>query len=383
MTTTKQEWLAEGSDPKRPLIGGSRAHRCLTDRYRLWAEMSGKIPPDNLDDNIHVTRGTMLEPVVLRLLALKTGRHIEAAAPWTREFHPDHPWLCCTPDGWEIEADAEIITSPGGKAHWPQQGIVQVKTCLSFLKPEWEDASSDTRQKHWTQIQHEMMAARVDWGSLCVLFVDLTTLTRLLNTALKIHLGFIGGGTDEVPDVLAKEIADTCDFRWYDFGADTDFHQHLRVVEKQIVDAVLTGVAPDPDPTEECGRCLRLLHPDDNGETVPLPAEFMDLSAALATAKAERSALEKTITGLENQFKAAIGDATFGVLPSGERWSWRTQRSSHAKVAEIQAAARHLVDDDLTPEQIPVAIAALDDALGPERKPLPELTSRILRKEKK
>jgi predicted phage-related endonuclease len=371
----KAAWLADGSDPKRPLIGGSRAHRCLTDRYRLWAEMSGLIQPDNLDDNIHVTRGTVLEPVVLRLLGLKTGRHVEAATPWTRVFHPDHPWLCCTPDGWEHEFE------PSGEYGDSQRGIVQAKTSLSFLKPEWEDESSDLRQRYWTQIQHEMLATGCSWGTLCVLFVDLNTLTRIVNVALEIATVSRFGERDF--EALADAIADTADFRWYDFEADTDFHEHLRVAEQQIVDAVLTGVAPDPDGTEECGRCLRRIHPNDNGETVMLPEGLQVAASSLIATKAERAALEKHITDCENRIKAAIGDATYGLLPNGERWSWRTQRSSHAKVSEIQAAARHLVDDDLTPEQIPVAIAALGEALGQERKPLPERTSRILRKEKR
>ena len=152
----KAVWISEGNDPKNPLIGGSRAHRCLTDRYRLWAEMSGKVQPDNLDDNIHVTRGTVLEPVVLRLLALTTGRHVEAATPWTRVFHPDRPWLCCTPDGWEFDEDRNHRIGAGSPT--PYRGVVQAKTSLSFMKPEWEDEYSDLRQKYWTQIQHEMLA---------------------------------------------------------------------------------------------------------------------------------------------------------------------------------------------------------------------------------
>ena len=126
----RAKWLAQGLDPKNPIIGGSRAPIVLglshwMSRFELYQEMVGALPPADRGDNINLTRGTVLEPVVLRLLALKTGRLVEAAEPYTRVFHHEHPWMCCTPDGWEH--DDEFT---------PPHGIVQTKTALSFSKSD-------------------------------------------------------------------------------------------------------------------------------------------------------------------------------------------------------------------------------------------------------
>lgn len=326
----RAKWLSAGLDPANPIIGGSRAPIVLglshwMSRFELHQEMVGALPPEDRGDNINLTRGTVLEPVVLRLLAMKTGRLVEAAEPYTRVFHPEHTWLACTPDGWEWPHDAE---SWGGY----NRGIVQAKTALSFSKSDWDDENSDTRQNYWTQLQHEMLATGCSWGTLCVLFVDLGTLTRLVNTALCML------DEDSKYDTLADAIADTADFRWFDFEADAEFQADLLATEQAFIDAVKSGNTPATDASESCSRCLKRLHPRDTGGEVMLPAEFSDMCTALRDSKVEVKELEKQISDMENRIKAAIGDATYGVLPDGSRFSWRTQQRKEyvCKATEVR-----------------------------------------------
>lgn len=70
---------------------------------------------------------------------------------------------------------------------------------------------------------------------------------------------------------------------------------------------------------------LITLHPDDNGQTVLMPAESVDWFEQLQLAKAKIKEADEIKTAAENRIKAAIGDNTFGLLPDGTRLSYKTQ----------------------------------------------------------
>ncbi len=56
-----------------------------------------------------------------------------------------------------------------------------------------------------------------------------------------------------------------------------------------------------------------------------LPAEAADWTDEIEAAKEQIKSAEAMKTAAENRIKAALGDATFGLLPNGGLWSWKTQ----------------------------------------------------------
>lgn len=321
---TRQRWLQE----RRTGIGGSDAAVVLglspwKSRYELWAEKSGSLPDEHGGETTpHLDLGNNLEAVVLRLLALRTGRVVEAAERFKLVLHPEHAWLFCTPDGWEH--DQNICEKLTGE-FTPYRGIVQAKTAFAMNKHDWDEEPPDYYR---VQLQHEILASGCTWGTLCVLFIDQGVLTRLLNASLCLL------DDSTAHDTLAEAISDHCDFRFFDYEADADFQADLLAAEKAFLDLVDAGVSPSTDGSESCRRAIQRLHPKDSGESVPLPVEWLEHSARLAELKAQKSGTEKEIAELENALKAIIGDATYGVLPDGSRYSLKTQsRKEHIVAA--------------------------------------------------
>lgn len=281
----------------------------------------------------HRDRGNNLEAVVLRLLALRTGRIVEPAERFKLVRHSEHEWLFCTPDGWELR---EIIVpehEPGCRGECRncpvgvpdiERGIVQAKTAFALNKHDWDEEPPDYYR---VQLQHEMLASGCTWGTLAVLFIDQGVLTRLLNTSLCML------DDSTCYDTLAESIDEFCDFRYFDYEADAEFQADLLAAEQAFIGLIDAGVAPSTDGSESCRRAIHRLHPKDNGESVPLPEDWVDKSATLAGLKAAKSEAEKAIDALENELKNLIGDATYGVLPDGSRWAWKTQARKEYVVA--------------------------------------------------
>jgi predicted phage-related endonuclease len=95
--------------------------------------------------------------------------------------------------------------------------------------------------------------------------------------------------------------------------------------ERAFWDLVESKTPPPVDGSEQTAEALKRLYAADNGLSVVLPAEAEEWDDALQAAKAAIKAATETKRAIENQIKAAIGDATFGVLPSGERYKWQDQ----------------------------------------------------------
>lgn len=317
----RRAWLQE----RRTGIGGSDAPVVLgispwSSRYELYQVKIGAIEPDSADEPWKEL-GRQLEPVVFRLLAMRTGRHVEAAEPFKLVRHHEHDWLFCTPDGWQWTSEFEKLLN-----RWDVNGIVQAKTAVSLNKHDWDQEPPDYYR---VQLQHEMLASGCAWGTLAVLFIDQGVLTRIVNCAL----GFTDESRNEY-DTLAKAINDHCDFRFFDYEADTEFQSALLEAERAFIDLIDTQTPPSTDGSESCRRAIQRLHPCDNGTEVMLPDEWLEHSARLSELKAAKAGTEKEIAELENALKAIIGDATYAVLPDGSRYSWKTQTRKAYSVPE-------------------------------------------------
>lgn len=99
----------------------------------------------------------------------------------------------------------------------------------------------------------------------------------------------------------------------------------------EFMGAVQRGEAPPVDGSAHTTAALKALHPRDNGERVPLPMEAVDWHAEMEAVKAQIKALEARRDLLQNQFRAAIGPATFGYAP-GLEVSLKTQGGKASKI---------------------------------------------------
>lgn len=111
---------------------------------------------------------------------------------------------------------------------------------------------------------------------------------------------------------------------WFDCERNPAFVDALREREHEFWRRVERNEPPEIDGSDATAEAIRRLHPLDNGAEVMLPPEADAWDAELAAIKEQLAALEARKQEIDNRLRAAIGDATFGALPSGGRYSLKT-----------------------------------------------------------
>lgn len=238
----------------------------------LWLEKTGQIAPADLTSE-YVDLGNRLEPVIADLYAERTGRKIVQYGPFCVAQHETIPFLRCTPDRW-------ITAAPDRDG----RGLVQIKKSNRYVAHRWDDGVPLGIQ---IQVQAEMAVTGYDYDSVPVIF----DLSRFVTCDVERDPVFI--------EVLEDRV------RWF-------------------WDLVQRGEAPPMDGSEKTLDALKRLHPHDTGETVRLPEEALEWTAALEVARSHEKAACAARTLAENNIRAAIGAATFGELPDGRKLSLKT-----------------------------------------------------------
>lgn len=121
------------------------------------------------------------------------------------------------------------------------------------------------------------------------------------------------------------------EFRYQRIERNPDLCAIIASRAAEFMDAVQRGEAPPVDGSDHTTRALKALHPSDNGERVPLPLEAVDWHHEMEAVKAQIKALESKRDLLQNQFRAALGPATFGFAP-GLEVSLKTQGDKPSKI---------------------------------------------------
>lgn len=272
------EWLAE----RRNGLGGSDAPVVLglspwKTPITLWGEKAGKLAEPVLDSDA-VAMGKILEPAVLERYRQLSGR---PAIHWPSTLivaHPDVSFLRATPDGLTFDPERGV-------------GLVQIKTTGEFSGGEWDDGPPVHVA---AQVQHELAATRASWASVVVL---------------------IGGRRLRFFDVVPND-----EFVGIMLEREDDFWQNVVEDRQPAVsahDAVIGG--------KQLGRTLAALFGDDNGDSVELPFEAVEVDRRLRELKAIAKELEREREALETLLKGWIGSASVGVLPDGvgRAYSWK------------------------------------------------------------
>jgi putative phage-type endonuclease len=268
-------------------IGASEAAAALgidpyRSRFALYCEKTGQVDAKDLSDVEAVEWGTRLEPVVVQAFGERTGRHVQHNTEQETRRSPVYPFMLATLDCTQRKAE-------GGTA-----GALEIKTTNAYASEDWKEGPPLRVQ---VQLQHQLAVTGFEWGTIAAL---------------------IGG----------QKLV------WYDQGRNDRFIDAMIEKERAFWDLVESKTPPPVDGSEQTAEALRRLYAADNGSSVMLPAEAAQWDDALQTAKAAIKAATETKRAIENQIKAAIGDATFGELPGGGRYKWaERERNEPAREA--------------------------------------------------
>lgn len=115
------------------------------------------------------------------------------------------------------------------------------------------------------------------------------------------------------------------DLKYFVIERNDKFIDAMTARLNEFWDCVISRTLPDVDESEATAKALFRIYPEDSGLAVNLPDDFAMFDARLKRLKEAEMVIKKNRTAIENKIKAAIGDATYGVLPGGGKFSWKLQ----------------------------------------------------------
>ena len=293
----REQWLAARGigASAAPIILGLAPYGTWGSPFSLWAEMTGLAPreTDDAADKPWLEWGLRLEVPIAEAFSEKTLREVQLRPRHSLERHNDHPWLTASPDADqrlnvdEIEAYSdvgELPQLPLDRAIYQTPGLLQIKTASAFKASEWK---AGIPLYYQVQLQHEMYVSEKEWSTLCVL-ID--------NSRFKVF-----------PDVRR----------------DDEFIKAMLPKLAHFQELIETQTEPPIDDSPATSAALARMHWKDDGDTIVLPAESAMWDASLVETKELIKSLEAEKKRYENLMKAAIGNASYGLLPCGMRYSWK------------------------------------------------------------
>lgn len=279
----QEQWLEKRAGG----IGGSDAAAVLglnpwKSAYTLWAEKSGLVLEPNLDEIEHIEWGKVLEEPIAKRYVRETSRTLIDHGRYAIQIHDLHPFMHCT-------IDREIMPINGNGP-----GDLSVKNAGEFQRCHWEE---EPPLHYQAQLQHELAVTGMQWGSFAAL---------------------IGGNK----------------FRWMDMPRNDKFLRFLIEKEEEFWDRVMRGEPPPTDASDSTREVLLRLYPRDTGASKALPFEAADWLERRRKLKEDEKGTKAALQEVENQIKAAIGEASIGMLPDGSGFSWKHQHRAAYTVAE-------------------------------------------------
>lgn len=266
---SREEWLqirstGIGSSDAAAAIGLS-SYKCS---LSLWLEKTGRQPPEDLSNKEAVVWGTVLEPVLAKMYAERTGRKVRRVNAVLQ--HPEYPFMLAN-------LDREVITESGS-------GVLEIKTAGFYSAQLWDDGVPVAYQ---CQVLHQLAVTGHAWADVAVL-------------------------------IAGQE------FRIYRIERDDDKIADLIQREAQFWSWVANDQQPDPDGSYDAQQALLSLFPTDNGQTLDFSESgpFNDLFAELLTLRHRKEDIEQQESTLKHRIQAALGSATAAIFQQG-KVTWR------------------------------------------------------------
>lgn len=284
---TKEDFLQE----RMTGIGGSDAGAICgvnpyKTQYEVWLEKRGLA--QSQDESEAMRWGLILEKPIFKEYERISGKKARQSEILWR--HREFDYMIAHVDGLIVSDDET-----------ENVGVLEIKTAGEFAKKDWGLPGSDIIPETYNlQVQHYMAVLDLPYADVAAL---------------------IGGR----------------DFRIYHIERNEVIINYLIQREGELWELVKNGTPPPIDDSESAKNFLAAIYPKDLVERVPPTPEITDAVELLLKQKEAKKAVEKSITGLENEIKSHMGEA--GLMES-DAWkvTWKKNRDT-AKVDWQQVAA--------------------------------------------
>lgn len=264
----KAAWLAARAGTigasETPALFGLNPH---LDPVGLWLIKTGRKEYPNIDDREEVEAGRDFEPYVVAKFARKSGKAADRSTWLYRSL--EHPWMSATPDGFFQDAEG-----------W---GVVEAKWVGSHNEWRWVDGAP---MRYVIQLHQQMIVTGARRGVIAAYFGGQRFVWQPF----------------ELDDKIARSIVEQ----------GTNLHNHIQA-----------DIPPQPLPGGQkfVSDWLREEYAKAEDKRVMLDARFEGYGQQLRIWGEERRQLDEKIKTLENEVKMAVGNARYGVLPSGDTFN--------------------------------------------------------------
>lgn len=280
-TVDRDAWLVErvrgiGSSDAPAILGVSPFRSAL----EVYADKLGAREDNGQTENQRW--GLLVEPIIIEEFARDTGRECARSSSLIRSLA--RPWQLATLDAVQKDPKRETL------------GVLEAK----WTRHRAEDWAEGLPIDVFVQLQHQLAVTGHAWGSAAVAIAG--------------------------PPVL-----------WADVERDDRFIEGVLLpAELEFLDRIARKIPPGPDGSESAKRALKALFPEDTGREVELGGEFIGIDAAFEHAKKRAAQFTEEAEEHAQKIKAAIGEASVGVLPNGVAYSYRLQ---HRAAFDVKASS--------------------------------------------
>jgi putative phage-type endonuclease len=277
---TRTDWHAE----RAKAIGASEMPSLFGVGWetplQLYARKLGAIGRTEESEAMEI--GTLIQPTIAALLERRTNLHIIEAPQNEFLRHSEFPFIGCTPDAY-LASDER-----------PDMGVAEYKNVGHHSAGDWDEGVPLRTQ---VQIQGQLAVTGYQWG---------------------VAAALLGGNK----------------FVWHRVERNEAFISTLIETCREFWRRIQDQDPPPVDGDKRTTAALFALHPNDNGESVQLPDELTETAEELAALDRVIKDAEERQAEITNSIRSLIGDATYGLLPDGSGWSWKTQVRKAYEVKE-------------------------------------------------
>jgi len=232
------------------------------------------------EDALPMRRGRRFEAEIAFEYAEQTGRVVLPVPEYELVVHPEHPFLAATPDRKVLATDDGPdpfgLVDVGPKEVDRVRAPLEIKMAIGSAS-KWKD---EPPLGFIVQTQVQMACLGSEWGALC---------------------GLVSPGP----------------LKTFDLPFSQAFFDAALPRLEEFWGRVRNRKPPEADGLPGTSEAIRKVWSSEDGATVPLDREALEMADALDQAKLREGGAHQTVEELGNKLRARLGSASFGALPDG------------------------------------------------------------------